>query len=253
MIVANLSNISLHIPIYNYGALSIKDKFLHFFRENKILRENKIQRNRYIIKIILNNINLKINKGDRIGVIGANGSGKTSLLKIISSVYFPTTGSIILRNQVTSILDITLGIYGEATGVENISLRAMILGLDQKKVKEKIHEIIEISGLSEEVINQPLFTYSSGMAMRLAFAVSMILEPELLVLDEWLAVGDYEFQKTVNKNLEIFIKKTKALIFASHDLEQIKKICNRVIIMKEGLIFFDGKPSEAVKIYTNEK
>jgi ABC-type polysaccharide/polyol phosphate transport system ATPase subunit len=111
--------------------------------------------------------------------------------------------------------------------------------------------IIEISGLNN-MINQPVYSYSSGMSMRLAFAVSMILEPELLILDEWLAVGDYQFQLTIKKKLNSFIKKTKALLFASHSLDQIKDICNRAIYMKKGEIIFDGSPKDAIKFYTSD-
>jgi lipopolysaccharide transport system ATP-binding protein len=244
MIVAEVNNISLHVPVYSYNAFSIKKKILHLLNRDKsspVLGS----------KLILNNVNFKIFNGDRIGVIGANGAGKTSLLKTISKIYYPTEGSVKLNLAVTSILDISLGIYGEATGIENIYIRGMFLGLNKNAIDKRLQEIIEISGLNN-MINQPVYSYSSGMSMRLAFAVSMILEPELLILDEWLAVGDYQFQLTVKNKLNSFIKKTKALLFASHSLDQIKDICNRAIYMKKGEIIFDGSPEDAIKLYTSD-
>ena len=244
MILAEINNISLHIPVYNYNAFSIKKKILDLLAGHK---SSSVFGN----KIILNNINFKIFYGDRIGIIGANGAGKTSLLKTVAKIYYPTKGCVKLNSSVTSILDISLGIYGEATGVENIYIRGMFLGLSKNDIDKRLEEIIEISGL-KNMINQPVYSYSSGMSMRLAFAVSMILEPELLILDEWLAVGDYQFQLTVKNKLNSFIKKSRALLFASHSLDQIKDICNRVIYMKKGSIIFDGSPRDAIEFYKND-
>jgi len=197
----------------------------------------------------LQNINLEIEKGERLGVIGRNGAGKSTLLKILSKITPPTTGEIKLHGRVASLLEVGTGFHPELTGRENIYLNGSILGLTKKEINRKLDEIIEFSGV-EKFIDTPLKHYSSGMQLRLAFSVAAHLEPEILLIDEVLAVGDMEFQKKcIGKMEEVNKTDGRTILFVSHNMSYIHSFCNKAILLEKGEMIKKGMVSEVVNEY----
>lgn len=198
----------------------------------------------------LQNINLEIEQGQRVGIIGRNGAGKSTLLKILSKITPPTTGEIKLRGRVASLLEVGTGFHPELTGRENIYLNGSILGLTRKEIDRKLEEIIDFSGV-EKFIDTPLKHYSSGMQLRLAFSVAAHLEPEILLIDEVLAVGDIEFQKKcIGKMEEISNQTNRTIVFVSHNMAAIKQLCTQAVVIQSGEIAFSGNVDESVSFYT---
>ncbi len=197
----------------------------------------------------LKDINFEINKGERFGIIGKNGAGKSTLLKILSRVASPTSGSIKIKGRVASLLEVGTGFHPELTGKDNIFLNGAILGMTQQEIKGKFDSIVDFSGV-ERYINTPVKRYSSGMYVRLAFAVAAHLEPEILIVDEVLAVGDAEFQKKcLGKMHDVSEKEGRTVIFVSHNLQAIKNLCQKTIILNNGELFTSGETDEALKKY----
>lgn len=197
----------------------------------------------------LQDINFEVERGEVLGIIGKNGAGKSTLLKILSKVTAPTTGSIKSRGRIASLLEVGTGFNPELTGKENIYLNGAILGMTKKEIASKIDEIIEFSGC-ERYIDTPVKRYSSGMTVRLAFAVAAFLEPEILVVDEVLAVGDAEFQKkAIGKMQDISRQGGRTVLFVSHNMAAVKSLCTRGIVLEHGGIRFDGNIDDAVKKY----
>ena len=192
----------------------------------------------------LNNINLEIKDGERIGLLGPNGVGKSTLLRVLGGAYIPTGGEALIEGKVGSLIDVSLGIDTESTGIENIYLRAALLQIPKKIVDDQLDSIISFTELGE-FINMPVRTYSSGMHMRLAFAVSTMIRPEILLMDEWLSVGDLNFQKKAEKRLNDLIKRSSILVIASHSRQLIEKCCSRAILLENGQIKLDG-PADTV-------
>jgi lipopolysaccharide transport system ATP-binding protein len=204
--------------------------------------------------LALKDINLKIYKGDVIGIIGRNGAGKSTLLKILSRITSPSKGSIKFRGRMASLLEVGTGFHGELTGRENIYLNGAINGMKVHEVDKEIDNIIKFSGILVEHIDTPVKRYSSGMIVKLGFSVAAHLNYDILVCDEVLAVGDQEFQnKAINKVKEINSDAKKTVIFVSHNMDSILKICNKVAIMNEGRIEFQGKADDMVMKYLNSK
>jgi lipopolysaccharide transport system ATP-binding protein len=201
--------------------------------------------------LALDNINLDIEAGDRIGIIGRNGAGKSTLLKILSKITPPTKGSIKLKGKVASLLEVGTGFHNELTGRENIFLNGAILGLRKKEIQQKLDEIISFSGV-EKFIDTPLKHYSSGMQLRLAFSVAAHLEPEILLIDEVLAVGDMEFQKKcLGKMEEVSRSDGRTILFVSHNLAQLKQICQSAILLDKGKLISKGSITEVISNYTS--
>jgi lipopolysaccharide transport system ATP-binding protein len=200
----------------------------------------------------LQDINFEVERGEVVGIIGKNGAGKSTLLKILSKVTAPTTGSIKSRGRIASLLEVGTGFNPELTGKENIYLNGAILGMTKKEITSKIDEIIDFSGC-ERYIDTPVKRYSSGMTVRLAFAVAAFLEPEILVIDEVLAVGDAEFQKkAIGKMQNISREGGRTVLFVSHNMAAVRSLCTRGIVLENGKIKFDGKTEDALDIYQKE-
>lgn len=200
----------------------------------------------------LRDINLKIEQGDAIGIIGRNGAGKSTLLKILSRVTQPTTGSVKIRGRVASLLEVGTGFHPELTGRENIYLNGSILGMRKKEMDRKLDEIVDFSGI-ERYIDTPVKRYSSGMSVRLAFAIAAHLESEILIVDEVLAVGDIEFQKKcIGKMEEVGRKDDRTILFVSHNMSAVHALCERGILIESGQLVFDGKVSECISRYSKQ-
>ncbi|SNR76225.1 lipopolysaccharide transport system ATP-binding protein [Lutibacter agarilyticus] len=197
----------------------------------------------------LKDINFEVKKGEVLGIIGKNGAGKSTLLKILSKVTGPTTGSIKSKGRIASLLEVGTGFHPELTGRENIYLNGAILGMTKAEINAKLDEIIEFSGC-ERYIDTPTKRYSSGMTVRLAFAVAAFLEPDILVIDEVLAVGDAEFQKkAIGKMQDISKGEGRTVLFVSHNMQAISVLTNKCIVMNNGGIFFEGKTNDAITRY----
>ncbi|GAA4883880.1 hypothetical protein GCM10023311_02690 [Flaviramulus aquimarinus] len=197
----------------------------------------------------LKDINFELRKGEVLGIIGKNGAGKSTLLKILSKVTSPTTGEIKTKGRIASLLEVGTGFHGEMTGRENIFLNGAILGMTKKEITLKIDEIIEFSGC-ERYIDTPVKRYSSGMTVRLAFAVAAFLEPEILVIDEVLAVGDAEFQKkAIGKMQDISKGQGRTVLFVSHNMAAVKSLCSRGIVLENGYTSFEGDIESCVEYY----
>jgi lipopolysaccharide transport system ATP-binding protein len=190
-----------------------------------------------------------VERGEVLGIIGKNGAGKSTLLKILSKVTAPTTGTIKSRGRIASLLEVGTGFNGEMTGRENIFLNGAILGMTKKEITAKLDDIIDFSGC-ERYIDTPVKRYSSGMTVRLAFAVAAFLEPEILVIDEVLAVGDAEFQKkAIGKMQDISRGEGRTVLFVSHNMAAVKQLCTRGIVLENGGVVFDGGIEESVDRY----
>jgi lipopolysaccharide transport system ATP-binding protein len=200
----------------------------------------------------LRNINFEVQKGEVLGIIGKNGAGKSTLLKILSRVTSPTVGSVKTKGRIASLLEVGTGFHPEMTGRENIYLNGAILGMTKKEIATKIDEIIEFSGC-ERYIDTPVKRYSSGMTVRLAFAVAAHLEPEILVVDEVLAVGDAEFQKkAIGKMQDISKTDGRTVLFVSHNMAAVQSLCTRGIVIKNGTVFFQGEIEESIQEYLKD-
>lgn len=197
----------------------------------------------------LQDINLQIEAGERIGIIGRNGAGKSTLLKILSRITWPTTGHAVIRGRLTSLLEVGTGFHPELTGRENIYLNGSILGLKRTEINRQFDAIVDFSGV-EAFLDTPLKNYSSGMQLRLAFAVAAHLEPEVLLIDEVLAVGDLEFQKKcLGKMEEVSKQHGRTILFVSHNMNQLKHLCNSAVLLENGKIIFTGNTDSAIKKY----
>ncbi|GGG99563.1 hypothetical protein GCM10011416_17400 [Polaribacter pacificus] len=201
----------------------------------------------------LKDINFEVNRGEILGIIGKNGAGKSTLLKILSKVTAPTTGIIKSKGRIASLLEVGTGFHPEMTGKENVYLNGAILGMTKKEITAKFDEIVAFSGC-ERYIDTPVKRYSSGMKVRLAFAVAAFLEPDILVVDEVLAVGDAEFQKkAIGKMQDISNTDGRTVLFVSHDMSAISSLCPKCILLNDGQIHSIGKTSEIINLYFNGK
>jgi homopolymeric O-antigen transport system ATP-binding protein len=198
----------------------------------------------------LKDVSLEVNPGEVVGLIGRNGAGKSTLLKILSRITQPTTGSAEIRGRVGSLLEVGTGFHGELTGRENIYLNGAILGMKKAEIDRKFDGIVDFAGV-EHFIDTPLKRYSSGMHMRLAFAVAAQLEPEILLVDEVLAVGDADFTKKCLKKMENVGQEGRTVIFVSHSMASVTRLCQRVILLDHGVILADGPAQKVVSHYLN--
>ena len=201
----------------------------------------------------LRNVTFDVKQGDVLGIIGKNGAGKSTLLKILSRISLPTTGTVKGKGRVASLLEVGTGFHNELTGRENIFLNGQILGMKKKEVAEKFDEIVDFSGI-EKFLDTPIKRYSSGMYVRLAFAVAAHLDPEILIVDEVLAVGDAEFQrKCIGKMKDSSVKEGKTILFVSHNMQAVRNLCHRAILLERGKIVDEGKPDNVIANYFNKE
>lgn len=197
---------------------------------------------------VLKNINLKIKKGETVALIGVNGSGKSTLLKLMTKIIYPNEGKITTNGKLTSLLELGAGFHPDFTGRENIYFNASIFGLTAAEIDSRVQDIIDFSELGE-FIEAPVRTYSSGMYMRLAFAVAINVDADILLIDEILAVGDQHFQDKCFAKLEELKKSDKTIVIVSHSLGSVKKLCDRAIWLYNGEVRMDGKTSEVIDEY----
>jgi ABC-type polysaccharide/polyol phosphate transport system ATPase subunit len=214
-------------------------KTYQLHHEKPTLMENIFRRNGKEMFTALKEINLEIKRGEKVGIIGSNGSGKTTLLKIISGISTPTKGSIKTWGKLVSLIDLSAGFHPELTGRENIFLNSLLVGMGREEVRKKYNEIVEFADIGD-FIDAPLYTYSSGMNLRLGFSIAVAADPDILILDEGLGVGDRDFQKKSANKIEDFFKQKKTIILVSHWLEYLNDHCQRIVWLENGKIKMDG-------------
>jgi lipopolysaccharide transport system ATP-binding protein len=221
--------ICVEFPIWNPSHRSLKNAVLRATTGGRLARESSTR----VVVQALSDLSFEFARGDRIGLVGNNGSGKTTLLRVLSGIYEPVRGRLEVSGRVSSLLDLSLGMDHEATGLENIVLRGVLMGLPPVAIQEKVSEIAEFSELGD-YLSMPIRTYSSGMLLRLAFAVSTSVAPEILLLDEWLSVGDAGFRDKAERRLLELIESSAIMVLASHDESLIRRFCSRMLRLEHG-------------------
>lgn len=224
----------VEFPIYENSHRSLKKAVLNLSTGGRIGQDAGKQS----IVTALDNINFRFEEGTRVGLLGHNGSGKTTLLRVLSGVYSPVRGELRVVGSIASLLDVSMGLDPDATGFENIYLRGILDGLNPAKIRSKIDEIADFSELGD-YLNLPVRTYSSGMMLRLAFAISTSIEADIIIMDEWLSVGDAAFSAKAAVRLENLVDKASILVVASHDPALIARICTRKILLEHGRVISD--------------
>lgn len=199
----------------------------------------------------LKDVTFSVEQGDRVGILGLNGAGKSTLLKIIAGVMKATEGSVTTKGKIAPLLELGAGFDLQYTGAENIFLYGAVLGYSKEFIKEKFDEIVEFSELGD-FINVPVKNYSSGMKSRLGFSIATIVEPDILILDEVFAVGDAKFRKKSEKKIKSMFKTGVTVLFVSHNIEQVKSICNKAILLEKGTLVAEGDVREICKIYESK-
>lgn len=228
---------------YVIQVTDVTKSFKVYQDKGKTLKEKLLMsgRNRYQKREVLKGISFQVKKGEAVGIVGKNGCGKSTVLKLLTKIIYPDSGCIQIKGKVSSLLELGAGFHPDMSGRENIYLNASVFGMTKKEIAQKADEIIRFSEL-EEFIDSPVRTYSSGMYMRLAFSVAINVEAQVLLIDEILGVGDVSFQKKCFKKLTEIKKAGATIILVSHSLEQIEKICDRSIWILDGRIQDDGDP-----------
>lgn len=244
----NLTGVGVDIPIFDISARSFKVNVFRGARKKISNQRIETAANGILIVKALGDITLSLQDGDRVGLIGRNGAGKSTLLRVLAGIYEPTQGTIVTRGTVIPLLDLALGMDDEATGYQNIFLRGMLLGCSKKEIQSVLGEIEEFTELGD-YLSLPIRTYSSGMRLRLAFAISTAFRPEILLLDEVIGVGDATFLHKANTRLREFRNAAKIVVVSSHSNDVIREMCNKVLWMHEGHIHMFGPVEEVIGCY----
>ncbi len=237
-------NVSIEIPVFNATGRSLTSSLLKVATGGKLDADPQ----GHVRVKALANVSFSINEGEKVALLGHNGAGKSTMLRALGRVYAPTKGTAEVNGEIGSLIDIGLGINPEATGRENVFIRGQLLGLTKKEITVKYQEIVDFAELGD-FMEMPVRTYSSGMHLRLAFAVSTVVRPEILLMDEWLSVGDADFQHKAEERLRDLVSETKILAIATHSRELVESVCNRAIWLEHGQIKMDGPVSKVSKAY----
>jgi ABC-type polysaccharide/polyol phosphate transport system ATPase subunit len=240
MKAVEIKNISKKFKVYGNKESNLKYFFLNLLKGKR----SKLVSEFWALK----NININIEKGKTVGFIGQNGSGKSTLLKLISKILYPDGGIIKTRGKISTLIELGSGFHPDLTGRENVYINASILGFSRAEINEKFKDIVEFSGL-EGFIDNPVKTYSSGMYVRLGFSVAINVNPDILLVDEVLAVGDEVFQRKCIEKINEFQKMGKTIIFVSHDLKTVEELCHQVFLLHNGQLVKEGKPVEVISEY----
>ena len=234
-------NLIVEFPVYNAPHRSLKKNFLRAATGGRIASDA----GGHVRIRALDEVSFEFCEGDRIGIQGHNGAGKSTLLKVLAGCFEPTSGTLITHGKISSLLDISVGFDGESTGYENIFLRGLLMGLTTKQIKERTEEIADFSGLGE-YMNMPLRTYSAGMIMRLAFSISTNVDADILLMDEWLGVGDASFVEKAENRLNALINKTPILVLASHSEDLLNRVCSKRFRLEHGKILENFLPTNTM-------
>ena len=244
MTLLSLENVTLDFPIYNASSRSLKKSLMNVGSGGLISQDA----NNGIIIRALENVSIHLEEGDRLGLIGHNGAGKSTLLRVMAGVYEPTGGSVSREGSVAPLFNVFLGIDEEANGYENIHIQGLYHGLNPKEINERMDEIAEFTELGN-YLSMPVRTYSTGMKMRLCFAVSTCIQPEILLMDEWLGTGDAHFQEKATQRLDEFVERSGILVLATHSNELIQNVCNKAVLLEHGQVKMFGPVEDILDAY----
>ena len=240
-----LDDVWLEYPIYGAGARSLRQSIVKLATAGRLARPADGTKRVQALK----GISLDLQEGDRIGLIGSNGAGKTTLLRLIAGAIWPTRGHVRRVGMTSSLFDVYLGMNFEANGWDNIILRGLFLGLPVPEIRAHTDEIVTFSGLTPDQLSRPVRTYSSGMALRLAFSVSTFLNPDILLMDEWLWVSDATFVQRAQERMDELVQQTRILVIATHAEYLIERMCNKAAYLRQGEMVFFGSVAEAFAAY----
>ncbi|MDQ7018961.1 MAG: ABC transporter ATP-binding protein [Robiginitomaculum sp.] len=240
------SKLTLHIPIIRPKDRQLLSNPARFLIDLYFSRTNRD------VVTILDKVSFTLNQGERIGIIGANGAGKSTLLRLLAGIYAPSSGTLEVNGTVKGLFSISLGMYPEATGLENIYMRGLQMGLKLQEIKEMVPEVVEFAEL-QDAIENPLNTYSTGMRTRLAFSISTMIEPDILLLDEWIGAGDARFRDKVQARMNRLVEDSRGLVLATHNTGLMKRLCTKGLVLSKGKMAYYGDLEEALEVYTNDK
>ncbi len=239
-----VDNVVLTYELYHDQTRSLKEAVVNLFHKRQYTKEKKSNFN------ALDHISFQVKEGERLGIIGGNGAGKSTLLKVISGILKPTEGNVTVNGTIQPLIEISAGFNPEFSGRENIYLNGFMLGFSKEQIVAKEQAIIDFTELGD-FINVPVKYYSSGMAVRLAFAIATSIEPEILLFDEMLSAGDAHFNAKAQARMKDLLDKSKGMVVVSHDLSMVKTLCTRVLWLERGKIKMNGAPTEVVSQYLN--
>lgn len=242
----DLHSVSVSFPIYSASSRSLKNRLLSA-RTGGSIRTAE-HSNKITIVEALKGVDLHIEQGERVGLVGHNGAGKTTLLRVLGGIYEPNSGSVQIRGRAVPLFDISLGMDPESTGYENITLRGLFLGLSRREIRSRIDDIAEFTELGD-FLDLPIRTYSTGMKMRLAFAVSTSVAPEILLLDEGIGAGDAAFLEKANKRLEEFTRQVDIIVLSSHSETLVQSMCPKSVLMEHGRVVAVGDTPSILEQY----
>jgi homopolymeric O-antigen transport system ATP-binding protein len=249
MAYISLKNVGVSFPVLQAKSRSLRRSLLRS-TVGGFLGNAKGEGKMYVDA--LSNIDLEIRAGDRVALIGHNGAGKSTLLRVLAGVYPPSSGEIAISARCMPLFDIHLGLEDEATGLENIVLRGLLLGHQRSEIKKRVDMIADFSGLGS-FLNLPVRTYSSGMVFRLLFSIAVSVESDIILMDEWIAAGDQAFIAKVDARLRQLVDRSRVLVLASHNHALLESLCNRAIVLECGRITFDGSVSDALGAYVRQQ
>ncbi|HEM7877820.1 ABC transporter ATP-binding protein [Burkholderia lata] len=244
MAYIDLKNVTLDLPIYDVQGRSLKKQVMRMGRRNRIAEDS----DGVIVVRALDDVNVRFERGDRIGLIGHNGAGKSTLLRVMAGIYPPTAGTVSRSGKAVPLLDISLGMDENSTGMQNIRLRGLLLGMSDAEIRKKQQDIAEFCELGD-YLDLPIRTYSSGMRVRLAFAVSTAVDAEILLLDEVMGVGDASFMHKAEARLADLHSRAEIVVLAMHSNSEIRKVCNKALWMERGRVRAFGPADEVVSQY----
>lgn len=244
-VLLKADKVSLSVPVFQPSDRQLMTNPMQFITDLYLSRTKRG------IAYLLNDISMEVRAGERIGIIGANGAGKSTLLRLLAGIYKPTTGNLITNGTVKGLFDISLGMNMEATGLENIYMRGLQMGFDFPEIRGMIPDILEFSELEND-IEKPLNTYSTGMRLRLAVAVSTTRSPDLLLLDEWIGTGDMRFREKIKERMDQLVEQAHGLVIATHNTGLMKSLCTRGIVLDGGNLVYQGGLNEALAFYEEE-
>lgn len=240
----HLDRVSASFPIYSSNARSIRTRVMSATTGGRIGSD---KRNSVVVRA-LDNVTLNIEHGDRVGLVGKNGAGKSTLLRVMAGVYEPSSGTVERSGRVAPLFSDKLGMDGENTGYENIIMRGLFLGFTREEMQDKIPEIAEFTELGD-FLNMPTHTYSAGMLMRLTFAVSTCIKPEILLMDEGIGAGDASFMKKAARRLEKLVESSGVLVLASHSESLLRRMCSKAVLLERGQVVHQGSLEDVLERY----
>lgn len=239
-----LESVSVEFPVYNVNARSFKKRFLRLATGGTIMEDA----NEHVVVSALNDVSVTFQHGDRVGLIGHNGAGKSTLLRLLANIYEPTRGNIFVDGHISPMLDLMQGMENELTGYDNIMVRGTLLGLSREQIKAQIDDIAALTGLGD-YLSMPVRTYSAGMFVRLAFAVTTSIQPDILLIDEIFGAGDADFMEKAKQRMISLLDQSSIVVMANHAEEIMREFCNKCLLLDGGKVKYFGSVEEALDIY----